>query len=129
MKNKLGVFFTSYPTDTIAIFDTIVKPILLYGSDFWGCLPLPRNNPIEILHLMFCKHLLGVHKSTTNDGVFKELGRVPIVLYAQKAAIKNWQRISSNNVNSLVKASYQNAKNESLNWITNIRENVSTILV
>ena len=50
MKSKLGSFFTSYPTDTIAIFDTIVKPILLYGSDFWGCLPLPKNNPIEILH-------------------------------------------------------------------------------
>ena len=121
MKNKLGNFFSSYPTDTIAIFDATVKPILLYGSDFWGCLPFPKNNPIETLYFMFCKHLLGVHKSTTNDGVLKELGRLPIVLYAQKAAIKNWQRISGK-ANKLVKASYQGAKNESLDWITNIKK-------
>ena len=68
MKDKLGICFKSYPTDTAQLFDTLVKPILLYGSDFWGCLSLPENNPIENLHLMFCKHL-GVQKHTTTDGV------------------------------------------------------------
>ena len=51
-----------------------------------------------------------------------ELGRVPISLLAQKAAIKIWQRISDNKSNKLVKASYRSAENESLKWITNIRE-------
>ena len=76
---------------------------------------------------MFCKHLLGVYKSTTNDGVLKELGRVPIALYAQKAAFKNWHRIRNNKANILMKASYQNAKNESLKWITNINKCLDSI--
>ena len=90
-------------------------------------LPLPKNNPIETLHLMFCKHLLGVHKSTTTDGVLKELGRIPIALYAQKAAFKNWHRIRNNKANVLMKASYQNAKIESLKWVTNINKCLDSI--
>ena len=63
LKNKLGTCFHSYPNDSIKLFHAIINPILLYASDFWGCLSLPSNNPIENLHLMFCKHLLGVHKT------------------------------------------------------------------
>ena len=47
----------------------MVKPILLYASDFWGCLKLPKNNPIERLHNMFCKQLLGVQKQTNTIGI------------------------------------------------------------
>ena len=90
MKNKLGVFFTSYPTDTIAMYDTIDKPILLYSSDFWGCLLFPKISPIETLHFMFCKHILGAHKSTTHDGVLKELGRVPIILQTHSRSTQEY---------------------------------------
>ena len=44
------------------IFDTMIKPILLYSSDFRGCLKLPKENPINILHIMFCKQILGFQK-------------------------------------------------------------------
>ena len=36
LKNKLEACFKDYVDDTISLFDTLVKPILLYGSDFWG---------------------------------------------------------------------------------------------
>ena len=121
LRNKLGICFHSYPNDSIKLFDAIIKPILLYASDFWGCLSLPSNNPIEKLHLMFCKHLLGVHKTTTTDGVLMELGRLPLVIYAQKASIKNWTRISSNKANMLVTLSYNSAREESLEWLNKIR--------
>ena len=91
MKDKLGTCFNTYLSDTIQLFDTLIKPILLYGSDFWGCLPLPKNNPIENLHLMFCKHLLGVQKHTTTNGVLLELGRIPLSIYAKTNAVKNWR--------------------------------------
>ena len=71
----VGTCFSTYPLDTTKLFDTCVKSILLYGSDFWGGLPLPKNNPIENLHLRFCKHLLGVQKYTTTTGVLLELGK------------------------------------------------------
>ena len=121
MKDNLGTCFYTHPTDTMKIFDTCVKPILLYGSDFWGCLPLPRNNPIENIHLMFCKHLLGVQRNTTTDGVLLELGRIPLSLYANTAAIKNWERIRMGKCNPLVLASTNNAEHELLLWVQRIK--------
>ena len=38
LKNKLGVSFREHLDDTIGFFDSLVRPILLYGSDFWGAL-------------------------------------------------------------------------------------------
>ena len=67
----------------------------MYMSDFWGGLKPPeeRYNPVERLHFMACKHILGVQKQTTNVGVLLELGRVPFQNFAIKAAIKNWEQI------------------------------------
>ena len=128
LNGKLGICFNTYPQETIKLFDYLIKPILLYGSDFWGCLSLPKNNPIENLHLMFCKHLLGIHKSTTTtDGVLLELGRIPLHVFAKKVAIKNWERTSK--CNSLLSASYNSAVNESLDWIAKIKQSLAEIFM
>ena len=74
LKYKLGTFFSTHVVETMNLFDTLVRPILTYSSDFWGCLKLPNNNPVENVHTMFCKHLLCVNKQTTNVGVWLELG-------------------------------------------------------
>ena len=97
MKSKLGDMFQSHPQITLKLFDSLIKPILLYASDFWGILRLPKNNPFETLHHSFCKQLLGVQKQTTNIGVLLELGQVPLKYYAKRNAIKNWKRISTHN--------------------------------
>ena len=73
---------------TLHLFDTLIKPILLYNSDFWGCLKMPANNPIEIMHMRFCKELLGVQKQTSNTGVLLELGRVPLMIHGKKTVSK-----------------------------------------
>ena len=46
-------------------------------SDFRGGLKPTsvKEHPIEKLHTMACKHLLGVQKQTINKGVLLELGR------------------------------------------------------
>ena len=121
MKDKLGTCFKTHPLDAIQLFDALVKPILLYGSDFWGCLSQPKNNPIENLHLMFCKHLLGVQKQTTTDGVLLELGRGPLIISAKKAAVKNWERISMGKANPIVLAACKTVEKEDLQWITCIK--------
>ena len=85
-----------------------MKPILLYASDFWGCLELPQTNPIETLHMKFCKDLLGVQIRTANLGVLLELGRIPISIYRKKNAAKNWDRISlKHKANIILLTSYQ----------------------
>ena len=128
MKNNLGHLFRKYPLITIKLFDTLIKPILLYASDFWGMLKLPQNNPFETLYLRFCKQLIGVQKQTTNIGVLLELGQVPLKLYAQKNAIKNWNRIAKlKEANTLVILSYENALIHELSWSGLIKTNLSSI--
>ena len=120
LKGKLGNFFSTHVVETMHLFDTLVRPILTYSSDFWGCLKLPNNNPVENVHTMFCKHVLGVNKQTTNYGICLELGRTPLMIFAKKAAVKNWERIRRGAANSYLLLSYKNAQDESLVWLSGI---------
>ena len=128
LKIKLGQMFRKYPSLTIKLFDTLIKPILLYASDFWGLLKLPKNNPFETLFHNFCKQLLGVQKQTTNIGVLLELGLIPLKLYAEKNAFKNWYRIAKlKEANTLVISSYENALTEELPWPMRCKSNLSNV--
>ena len=95
LKKAMGDSFRSNVKITLHLFDSLIKPILMYLGDFWGGLKaIPeRHNPIEIFHNMACKQILGVQKQTTNIGVLLELGRIPLQNFATKASIKNWERI------------------------------------
>ena len=85
--NDLGPSFNQDISIILDLVDSLVKPILLYASDFWGCLKLPKNNPIENMHMTMCKQILGVQKQTTNCGVLLEIGRIPLHIWAAKFAI------------------------------------------
>ena len=56
---------------------------------------MPSNNPIENMHMRFCKELLGVQKQTTNIRELLELGGVPLMLFAKRNSIKNWNRLNT----------------------------------
>ena len=73
---------------------------------------IAEKPPTENLHMLICKQLLGVHRSTTNIGVLLELGRIPLEIYAVKLAVKNWERIKKNKGNCLILASYSDAVGE-----------------
>ena len=127
MKKRLGYYFRKCPQITLKLFKTLVEPILLYASDFWGILKLPQNNPIENVHLSFCKQLLGVQKQTTNTGVLLELGEIPLRL-AKKHAIKNWVRIVNNTrCNNLIIRSHENSISENLTWPEMVENTISQI--
>ena len=91
LKNSMGSEFYRHIKTTLYLLDVLIKPILLYASDYWGCLKPPHENPIEKFHRMACKQILGVQKQTTNIGVLLELGRIPLQTYAIRAAIQNWE--------------------------------------
>ena len=121
LKNTLGNAFNKNIFTTLNLIDALVKPILLFNSDFWGCLKLPKVNSIENLHMMMWE-LLGVQKQTTNIGVLLELGRVPMKLHAVSLATKNWERIKQGKANVLLISSYNDAMKQNLQWIASIRE-------
>ena len=96
-------------------------------SDFWGCLKMPKNNPIETFQNRFLKQLLGVQVQTTNIGVLLETGRVPLTIYAKKNCIKNWNRINRNKCNSMLRYSYQNAVINDLAWCIRIKQELACV--
>ena len=76
---------------TIKLFDALVRPILLYGVDVWGCFKASSNNtnPIEKLNIRLCKNLLGAKRNTSNIGCRSELGRHNLSAIGFKSTIKN----------------------------------------
>ena len=127
LKVRLGPTLKQDVKTTLLLVDAMVKPIILYNSDFWGCMKLPKNNPIETLHMSICKQILGLHKSTMNLGVLLELGRVPLSLYAMKLAIKNWERIRKTKANCILMESYRESEREQLPWVLGIKTHLSTM--
>ena len=68
----------------LTLFDTMVVPILLYGSEIWG---VYNYHEVDKLHIKFCKRILGVRKNTQNYAVLGELGRVPLFILAKERAV------------------------------------------
>ena len=80
LKNDMGDSFHANIEITLHLLDSLIKPIIMYMSDFWGGLKAlkEKENPIEKFHYMACKHILGVQKQTTNIGVLLELGKITL---------------------------------------------------
>ena len=64
----------------LKLFDTLIKPILLYASEVWE--PFLNQdsakwdyNDIEKIHLQFMKRIMGVNRSTTNILIRGEMNR------------------------------------------------------
>jgi len=67
------------------LFDSMVKPILLFSSDVWGYEDI---SIIEKVHLTFCKYIFGLNRSTPNIMVYGETGRYPLYIEMTKRVIK-----------------------------------------
>ena len=66
------------------------------------------------------KQILGVHKQTTNYGVFLELGKTTLNLECIKLGIKNWERIRMGSGNAFVLDTYSEALKEGLPWLKGV---------
>jgi len=94
LKKDMGSFFNHDITLTLKLFDALVKPILLYSSEVWGIENMKIGNPIESVHIKFCKMLLGVRKTATNSACLAELGQLPMHLEAKLRTIRFWLNIT-----------------------------------
>ena len=79
LKRKMNLKYINTKTK-LKLFDYLITPILLYGSEIWG--PYINqtsekwdSNVIEKVHLAFMKSILGVNRSTANVLVRGELDR------------------------------------------------------
>jgi hypothetical protein len=65
------------------------------------------RTPFEKVHLMFCKHLLGTKKTSSNIGVRAELGRFPVENFINLQAILYLARLHTDNLNPLLKEAFE----------------------
>ena len=87
----------------LTLFDTQIKPILLYACEAWSETikgniddkTLLTKNKLEKFQINIFKNLLGVSKSTSNISILLELGRYPITSYMHYQTIKYFARLSS----------------------------------
>ena len=107
----------------LSMFDTYVKSILSYGSEIWGFHKAPD---VEKVHLMFCKKLLGVKKSTSNYMVYCELGRLPLRIYRLLRIFKYWLKVR-NSQNCITKSCYNERILFNDEWIVNIKKELCTL--
>ena len=122
-------------TTACKLFDTLVLPILSYGSEVWlpylfdkfditSLLKLcdDKISVVESVNIKFCKLLLGVNKKAVNHAVRGELGKFPIAIGLIEHALKFWFRTVNLDNQALVWKAY--AENYNLNksgintWIT-----------
>ena len=68
------------------------------------------RTPFEKVHLIFCKHLMGTKKTSSNIGVRAELGRFPVENFINSQAILYLARLHTNNLNPLLKKAFELSK-------------------
>ena len=74
-------------SDTFKLFDSMVTPILTFGSELWG---FAHSEIIERSHVEFCKYFLGVNSTVNNSMVLGECGRLPLCITYYSKCIKYW---------------------------------------
>ena len=73
------------------LFDSMVLPILCYGSEIWGFHKAPD---IERVHIRYLKQILSVRQQTTNAAVYGEVGRFPLNVVRNVRLLSYWLRVS-----------------------------------
>ena len=73
------------------LFDTLIKPILLYACEIWGS---KMGSDIEKMHINFIKTVLGVKPSTNTCLIYAETGRFPLYITIYRQMIKYWLKLT-----------------------------------
>ncbi|MES9881010.1 MAG: reverse transcriptase domain-containing protein [Sedimenticola sp.] len=95
MNNLISVFGRiSVDINTkLKLFDALVKPILLYGSEVLG---ISCESEIDKIHIKYCKSILGLKRQTPNAAVYGELGRLPISILCKERVLRFWLKLVHN---------------------------------
>ena len=68
----------------IEMFTSMVVPIMTYASEIWGHYMV---RDLETLQMKYLKQVLCVHKKTSNDIVYGELGVYPLEIHVKTRMI------------------------------------------
>ena len=97
------------------LFDTQVKPILLYAAEVWGNRQVEgreKLHVIERVHMYACKRLLGVSMKTPNAFIYAELNRFPLTIDSVMRSIKYWAKLLQLPQERIPRQAYEREKAE-----------------
>ena len=108
------------------LFDTLVTPIRMYGSEVTCAFNVKGDSKNifenvlkseqELIHIKFCKYLLGVNKTASNLAALGECGRYPIFLRSMKQIWKFIEKCRNCEDDNLLKHAYEENKTLELPW-------------
>ena len=123
------------PSAVLNIFDILVKPVALYGSELWTAykpcykgkslgdlfeLSFKSNSEFDKIHTRFCKYVLGVYSKACNFAEFSELGQFPLIITSITRCLNFWMHIIQPSSESLISKAYLEqltSKNDKFLWI------------
>ena len=89
---KIGNFGSVSPEIMIHGYNTLIKPLLLYGSDIWG-ISANGGGVIDKVCLWFIRCVLRVKQTTSNPISFGEVGVTPPSYLAHANSILYYKRL------------------------------------
>lgn len=142
LKNNIIKSSLSFKSTT-TLFDTLVKPVLLYGCQIIAPhfktmkylynlkTETPSDNFLKYLaqdhyerfHLKFLKWNLSVHQKASNVGCWGDSGRYPLFVEAIKLSIDYFERAQDSfnkSDGTLLAAAFSVQKDLGLDWYTNL---------
>ena len=87
----------------IKMFENVVFPILLYGSEVWGFQSIMM---LEVFYRNFLKKILKLRPSTPNCMVYGEVGVLPLQVSVEKRVINYWLRLVNKNESTFTYIKY-----------------------
>ncbi len=127
----------------ITLFDSLIKPIILYGAPIWASSSaisktvvksLQSNEEVshnllrkisgslqEKVHLSFLRWALGVHRKSSIVGVWGETGRFPLLYQSLRLSLNYFKRLESLSPDSFVSVALTEQKSMELPWFQNIK--------
>ena len=129
--NKYLIKFSSLKVSHVLdLFDRLIAPILNYSSEVWG---FQKSKDIDVVHLHFCKKLLGIKRTTQNDFIYGELGTTDFQSRRFTNIIKYWLKILTSSENKIIKKAYNTMLNDLIlypnkdNWASMVRTLLSKL--
>lgn len=119
-------------TTCMHLFDSIIKPILSYGSDIWGCSMFNNSeinfkkllgNTLEKCHQTFLKFAMGLNRRTPLIGLYGESGRFPLIIHWMKCSLRFVKRFNTMDTDSLLYECFQESQllTDKNAWWSNIK--------
>ena len=117
------------PKVMLKLFNTVVKPILIYSTDVWDHNKSSTSMADKVM-LRFCRCVLSVKVTTSNTMVYGECEILPPSIYCNVSALCYIDRLHHMPEDSIVKHVYNELAELHqlgfMTWVTDVSELVNT---